>query len=78
LVYDAPLRRKELASPGPGYGKLDHLTGYAPGGKMARRGSQQKARKMVRLVVTMEEQFAESAELESAIRRNLRELGFGR
>ena len=33
--------------------------------------------KMARLVATLEEQFAESARLEAAIRENLRGLGYG-
>jgi len=32
---------------------------------------------MTRLVDTLEEQFAESAQLEKAIRENLRGLGYG-
>jgi type I restriction enzyme M protein len=33
--------------------------------------------KMTRLVATLEEQFAEGARLETAIRENLRGLGYG-
>jgi type I restriction enzyme M protein len=36
------------------------------------------AEKMARLVQQLDEQFSESAKLEGAIRRNLRELGFGK
>ncbi len=47
------------------------------GAEVAEDDGEPFAEKMARLVATLEEQFAESAKLEAAIRENLRGLGYG-
>ena len=52
--------------------------GHYVGIEIQEEGDEVFEEKMKRLVAELEAQFAESARLEEAIRRNLKELGFGK